>query len=747
MGWGLQVAVAAGWCAAAAAQSTSTALTLSGWPAGPRTERTTRPAAAAIRFTAPASVTLEAAHLVWRRNAGGCSLSLQADDDGAPGALLASGPVPAGNGWRSTPLGAPLVAGRRYHLVPSCDDSVSRLAYVLESERDAVQAGVWTVEDLRTVVRPRRAPASPLFALALADGSWWGQPYRGRRRALRLCGGNEVSTTFVPTQALTLDGVDVPTGIGGRLAPAGYTLDTVDGSGRTSSAPTTLTPGARYVLRLHAGGLCQRLNGLVTDLALGPPLAAVTAFEGLGVQSSADGGSTWTHEPAITVGARLRWKDHKTTTTTTTPATTTSTSTTTTRPTTTSTLTTTTTRAPTTTQTGTTSTTTSTTLATRTYRAPYADGYLGFYDSNTIPLWPQRMILMLGEANAQGPLIANAKQVAAAAGNGDARFIFYFSLTDMDSRCSCFDQSFYDSLKTTHPEWILKDASGNQVTTSNGIGRLFAADIGNLAYIDAWANWAFAAMTRYGWDGTFADNIFRGNFSSWSAYPINPRTGSTYTAAQYRQDMLTALRRLRSLYDARGKLLIGNHSSAWDPSTFADPVVQQEITTMHGVEMEDCVFDFNGNRQSESSWIAQLRYLDFANQNGVRSICSGPSGVMGDTTKRWYVLASYLLTKEGFSSVAEINSVSTWWSGLDYSLGAPVGRFYCLDPAAGLARTSSCPSTGKIYARDWENGRVLVNPTSATTVTVPLDTTMLWQGTPVASVTLAPGSGVVLLNP
>ena len=161
---------------------------------------------------------------------------------------------------------------------------------------------------------------------------------------------------------------------------------------------------------------------------------------------------------------------------------------------------------------------------------------------------------------------------------------------------------------------------------------------------------------------------------------------------------------------------------------------------MHGVEMEDCVFDFNGNRQSESSWIAQLKYLDFANQNGVRSICSGPSGVMNDSTKRWYVLASYLLTKEGFSSVAEINGVSTWWSGLDYSLGAPAGRFYCLDPAAGLARATSCPSTGKIYARDWERGRVLVNPTSGTTVTVPLGTTLLREGTAVTSVTLAPAA-------
>src|SRR5947207_9842393 len=87
-----------------------------------------------------------------------------------------------------------------------------------------------------------------------------------------------------------------------------------------------------------------------------------------------------------------------TTTTTTTTSTTRLTTTTATQPPTTTTM-----RATTTT------TTSSTTTLPGAFKAPYADGYLGFYDSSTIPLWPQRMILMLGEANAQGPLIAPAK--------------------------------------------------------------------------------------------------------------------------------------------------------------------------------------------------------------------------------------------------------------------------------------------------------------------------------------------------
>jgi hypothetical protein len=145
--------------------------------------------------------------------------------------------------------------------------------------------------------------------------------------------------------------------------------------------------------------------------------------------------------------------------------------------------------------------------------------------------------------------------------------------------------------------------------------------------------------------------------------------------------------------------------------------------------------------------IGQLSYLDYANQAGVRTICSGAAGTIGDSTARWYILATYLLTKEGFSSVADINTVGTWWDGLGYDLGAPLGRYYCLDPAAGLARTSNCPSTGKIYGRDWEHGRALVNPTSSTTVHIALGETLLLRGAPVTSVDLGPGSGAVLVRP
>src|SRR5204863_6631649 len=65
-------ALSLAFCAAASAQPSSTALTLSGWPAAPQSERSIAATAVGIRFTAPATADLASVHLAWRRNIGDC---------------------------------------------------------------------------------------------------------------------------------------------------------------------------------------------------------------------------------------------------------------------------------------------------------------------------------------------------------------------------------------------------------------------------------------------------------------------------------------------------------------------------------------------------------------------------------------------------------------------------------------------------------------------------------------------------
>src|SRR5262249_39545567 len=219
---------------------------------------------------------------------------------------------------------------------------------------------------------------------------------------------------------------------------------------------------------------------------------------------------------------------------------------------------------------------------------------------------------------------------------------------------------------------------------------------------------------RHGWDGVWADNVVRGRFDgSWSAVPVDPRRKKPYTEADYRADVLDAVKHLRQRFDRAGKLLIGNHGGAW--RSFADePLLREQVLAMHGVEIEDFAYTFGGEPQPEDAWTAQLAYLDFANRHGVLTWAHGGNGALMEPAKREFVLASYLLTRRGRSVVGDLNAAKTWWPALATDLGAADGDFYCLDPGADFARGDPCRAAGRVVARDFARARVLVNPGGAT---------------------------------
>jgi hypothetical protein len=750
--------------AVSADAATPLAPTLSGLPFAPRSERRVRVRrrGTAIGFRAPSTGTLGVVHTLWRSRVDGCRIALHGDVDGRLGPELAAAALPDGApGWIATALAADVAEGTPYHLVLSC--ARGSIPALRDGAADPTRTA-WAIERIAPDgVGMRRRPLAPVFAVTYADGTWWGQPYRSARPAVRVCERDHVTATLVLGRAVHATTVRIP---GARALPftiadpAGMiVLRGTTGRHRPHSAPetaATLSAGTAYALDVGGGTGCSRLPVLRSELALGPGLAGIAlrdvartraggkprSLDGtLGLELvGTDGGAAAcnggcgsggdaTGSPGCSDDACHRpppptcgdgnidpGEDCDGTSTGQCP-------------------------------TG--CTTECRCEASRSYQSIYTGGYLGFYDPATIPVWPKRLGLMLGNVDSQGPLIAKARQVAQKAGNADARFIFYLSLTTLDSRCNCGEEDFYRSLAASHPEFFLRD--GRRQPVSNfvdqyGSARLFVTDIGNPAYVDAWAAFVEQKIDQYGWDGVFADNILRGNFYGYSAVPVNPRTRAPYTTAQYRRDMLGALRRVHDRLAAHGKIIVGNHSNSWEADTFADPVIREQITAMDGVEVEDCVFGYDGTPHSETDWIAQLRYLDFANQKGVRTICNGSSGRIVDPPSRLYLLASYLLTKEGFSNVAELNTLGAWWNGFTTDLGAPRGPYTCLDPAAGFAPSTACPSTGKIYVREWDLGRVLVNPTSGLTATVPLDEELRLDGRPVRSVTLRPRSGVVLLR-
>jgi hypothetical protein len=752
---------------AGAAQPAGIAPTVSGLPAAPYAERTLRVGhrGAGIRFRAPATGRLAAVNVVVRRPGEGCTIALHESGAKDVAVLVASAPLPDGKGWVEVSLDAGLVAERNYDLIVRCEDERrAQLGYVLDHETTATRSGAWRVVRVRkSSVHARRRHASPLFALRFADGTWWGQPYRAARRRplVRICGQFEATQTIVPRQPVVVGGLRLPrtrnrmpglrftlVEADGRPLLAGPFLAPAPGDTHVLARPTmpdstvTLEPGREYTVRLEAARdrRCFRERALTTDLPLGP---ALLGLEAEALRVTRNGGRTWEEhqDAALSVtllptpveerrrgatcgdeivqsgedcdgGADAACPGRCTATCDCAPP-----------------------------------------PPARSYRTVYADGYFGVYDGNdgpTVREWPKRLGVIQGSADGQGPLVADAKRAAAAAGNEDARFIFYSSLTSLDTKCRCSDARLYESFIARHPEWMLRDPGGQVVSAfvpQLGTGRQLAVDIGNPDFIDAWIDWILAASGRYGWDGVFADNVARGSFYGWSTIPVNPRTGARYTTAEYRRDLLAALRQIRRRLDAAGKIIIGNHGGGWEPDTFTDPVIRDQVLAMHGTRVENCVFNHDARPLDEAKWIAQLQYFDFANRNGVLAQCQGANGTISGERTREYLLATTLLTKEGFSGVAELNTVDDWWDTLELDLGAPAGGFTCLDPDAGLVPDGDCPSLGKIYAREWERGRVLVNPSVTRTVRVPLERPFLLHGTRVSSVSLGPQSGVVLAHP
>jgi hypothetical protein len=381
-------------------------------------------------------------------------------------------------------------------------------------------------------------------------------------------------------------------------------------------------------------------------------------------------------------------------------------------------------------------------------RAIEIAGYLGHYDAATVPLWPERLQLLLGGVRREGRLVADARRRAAAAGN-PARFVFYLSLSSLDGGCKCFDAELLERMRREHPEFLLRDPRGEPISTfvdRIGPNRQLALDVGNPAYVEAWADAALAQAARFGWDGVFADNVIRRFGSGWSAAPVNPRTRQPYTQAEYQADMLAALRILRRRFEAKQLVVIGNHGGAW--RSFEDePLLREQVLALHGVQIEDFAYTWRGAPQPEAEWLRQLRYLDFANRAGVLTYAHGVGGAFMDPARREYVLASYLLTRRGRSVVGDLNAAKTWWPALATDLGAAGGDFYCLDPQRDFARAEPCPAAGRVLGRDFARARVVVNP-GDTARTVPLGASFTGlDGAAVADpLLLPPHAGRVLLH-
>src|SRR5271165_5484345 len=292
-----------------------------------------------------------------------------------------------------------------------------------------------------------------------------------------------------------------------------------------------------------------------------------------------------------------------------------------------------------------------------------------------------------------------------------------------------------EKLASEHPEWILRDASGNKLYIPYGCSGQscpqYAADISDPAYRHYWIE-NLKAEVSHGYRGVFIDdvnmNMQVGNGSEQHVAPIDPQTGEPMSEEAWRHYMAEFMAEVRSALP--GVEIV--HNAIWFADEHAgtsDPDIRSEISCADIINLERGAND-SGLTGGNGPWSlnALFAYVDEVHALGRGVVMDGsasePQGLE-------YNLAAYFLISDGSDAVSGSGQTpQSWWSGWSTDLGEADGPRY---ESEGLLR------------RDFSGGMVLLNPPGEPTRTVTLaDPMQDEEGRTVTSVTLAASSAAVL---
>ena len=305
--------------------------------------------------------------------------------------------------------------------------------------------------------------------------------------------------------------------------------------------------------------------------------------------------------------------------------------------------------------------------------------------------------------------------------------------------------------------WILRDEAGTPIKST--VFGYTIVDIGNPNYQTWVANWIKSYMDDYGYNGVFLDNCLPSTEILWSTSPspaINPRTGEPYTSAEFKEDVISLVNRIKSII-GDGEIIgngILNGERFFNNNYHQRYVDMLTQSALDGIESECWLMTLDDpNWYSESKWKDSV---DFAvwlqenflgNDNMFLPVCynAGPYDqeepeLPPQCTKEQYALYGFgtlLLAADtnghNYMNFAYYDSAFVH-SLFDIELGTPTGNYYM--------------TTGThVYTRDYTKTKILVNPTS-TTYTVNLDQTYrTFDGQLVgASINLQPHTAQILLK-
>lgn len=254
---------------------------------------------------------------------------------------------------------------------------------------------------------------------------------------------------------------------------------------------------------------------------------------------------------------------------------------------------------------------------------------------------------------------------------------------------AAYEPGDFDRLRNDHPDWFLRDAAGDPVVEG---GRYYRMDPGNAAWRAFWVERVLAANT--GWDGVFADNLdvslcaYDKNGVSFPAYP----TDEAYTDAllgfvEYAHGRITA---------GAGKPLEANLVG----SCAGRDLRERYYPYLDGAMVEAWGVDWDGGYLDPAEWQEQLASVDRFVGDADRRMILVSQGKTGDTDRRRFAFASYLLvsgpTVAWRYADAEAYDVPLLEDDVAVQLGSPTGPRVVQDDGS--------------VRRDFTHGSVVVNP-------------------------------------
>ena len=293
------------------------------------------------------------------------------------------------------------------------------------------------------------------------------------------------------------------------------------------------------------------------------------------------------------------------------------------------------------------------------------------------------------------------------------------------------------TLATQHPDWILKDATGNKLYIpwgcSGGTCPQYAGDVGDPGFRQYYISVA-KSKVALGYKGIFVDDVDMdmnvGNGSGQRVAPIDPRTGQPMTDEAWKAYFADFMEQLRSALPG----VEISHNAVWFAGgglhDASNPYIAREVRAADYVNMERG-FNDSGLTGGTGTWsvYALMRYIDNVHSYGAHVVLQ--SGAQ-DLTAAEYNLAGYFLVNDGSDlvSTAVGGLPGQWWSGYDTDLGdATSGRYLW----------------NGVWRRDFTGGFVLLNEPGASTKTLNLGGTFTTtSGQQVSSVTLGAAKGALL---